>query len=166
MFDEGWLDKAKLRERLSDEWAAAYRAQALPGHDPALVEVDQAKFTYLFDLTLARVVGVYGESSPTGAPRPGPRMRGFPLPPNAPGLVRGHLVAHSIGGGTDINLIPQSARLNLSGAWRRLEQTAQAHPGCFVAIEARYEDTSQTPAELIYMVAAARALTWESFSNR
>jgi hypothetical protein len=51
-------------------------------------------------------------------------MRGFPLPPNTPAVIRGHLVAHSIGGGTDINLIPQDARLNLSGGWRSLERIA------------------------------------------
>lgn len=44
-------------------------------------------------------------------------MRGFPLPPpEGPDLVRGHLVAHTLGGETDLNLIPQSASLNISGA--------------------------------------------------
>lgn len=108
LFDDGRLDDAALGELLNDQWAAAYRAHACPGDDPEPVEVDQADLTYLFDLTLARVVGVYGRSSPTNAPRPAARMRGFPLPPEPAGVVRGHLVAHSLGGGADINLIPQA----------------------------------------------------------
>jgi hypothetical protein len=145
LFDAGRFDDRTLGERLSNEWASSYRARARPGNDPELVEVDQRELRYLFDVTLARVVGVYGKSAPTSAARPGARMREFPLPPDTPAVIRGHLVAHSIGGGTDINLIPQNARLNLSAGWRRLERLAQAHPGCFISVEARYEDLSQTP---------------------
>jgi hypothetical protein len=166
LFDAGRLDDRTLGERLSDEWASSYRARARPGDDPELVEVDQGELTYLFDVTLARVVGVYGKSASTSALRPAARMRGFPLPPDTPAVIRGHLVAHSIGGGTDINLIPQDAHLNLSAGWRRLERMAQAHPGCFIAIEARYGDLSQTPSELVYVVGAGGTLGWESFSNR
>lgn len=162
-FDERRIDDANLASRLSEAWATTYRDRS-PGCE--LVEVDQGELTYLFDITAQRVVGVYGRSAPTTAPRPASRMRGFPLPPSEPDRVRGHLAAHSIGGGTDINLIPQDAALNVSGAWRRLERLAQANPGCFVAVEASYDDEAQTPAQLTYVVAASGTLVVEEFSNR
>jgi hypothetical protein len=51
------------------------------------------------------------------------------------------------------------------GPSRQLERLAQANPGCFVAIEATYDDETQTPAQLTYLVAANRVLTYEGFSN-
>ena len=162
-FDERRIDEAGLASKLSDAWAATYRGS---NPDCELVEVDQGELTYLFDIDVQRVVGVYGRSAPTATPRPASRMRGFPLPPSEPDRVRGHLAAHSIGGGTDINLIPQDAALNISGAWRQLERLAEANPGCFVAIEESYDDDTQTPAQLTYVVAANGTLTFEHFSNR
>lgn len=160
-FDAGRIDEGDLPALLSDAWASTYRGMV---DVCEFVEVDQGKLTYLFDISAGRVVGVYGRAAPTASPRPSSRMRGHPLPA-VEGLVRGHLVAHSIGGGTDINLIPQSAQLNVSGAWRRFERLAQNSPGCFVAIEASYEGESQTPARLTYLVAAKGTLTYDSFDN-
>jgi hypothetical protein len=162
-FDRGRLDVSALAARLSDEWAAAYRSGT---GESELVEVDQGALTYLFDIAGARVVGVYGHSAPTNAARPAARMRGFPLPATSgEPLVRGHLVAHAVGGGTDINLVPQNAALNASGAWRRLERLTQSHPGSFVAVEVGYDDDSQTPSRFTYIVAAVGALTIEHFLN-
>jgi len=93
-------------------------------------------------------------------------MRGFPLPQSERRLVRGHLAAHTIGGGTDINLVPQDAALNVSGAWRRLEQWAQARPGAFLAVEVSYDDGSQTPARFVYVVAADHELRYQRFANQ
>jgi hypothetical protein len=162
-FDQGELDSEALAAKLSDGWSTAYRGRTRAPTE--LVEIDQAALTYLFDVTAARVVGVYGRALVTGTPRPASRMRGFPLPSSAQRLVRGHLVAHTLGGGTDINLIPQSAALNISKAWRRLERLAQGQPDAFVAVEVSYEDDSQTPARFTYVVAAAGELTFESFAN-
>ena len=160
----GRLDDRALADILSDLWAAAYCSRT--NGETELVEVDQGSLTYLFDITASRVVAVYGKVAPTSLPRPKSRMRGFPLPLSAEGeLVRGHLVAHTLGGGTDINLIPQSAALNISKAWRRLERLAQAQPDAFVAIEVIYEDDRQTPSRFTYVVATAGAFTVESFVN-
>ena len=161
-FEQGRLDEAALAKRLSDGWAVAYRARS---GDSEIVEVDQGQLTYLFDISAARVVSVWGRAVSVTAPRPTTRMRGFPLPPSDGELVRGHLVAHAIGGGTDINLIPQSARLNISGAWRRLERLAQSNPGAFLAVEVGYSDDSQTPARFTYVVAVDGMLTIERFAN-
>jgi hypothetical protein len=162
-FDHGLIDEQTLAVRLSDGWASSYRAAC---KITELVEVDQGELTYLFDISAQRVVGVYGRSAPTDLPRPSSRMRSFPLPPSATNVVRGHLAAHSIGGGTDINLIPQDAALNISAGWLRLERLAQANPGCFFAIEIGYGDESQTPASFTYLVVADGAVTYERFTNR
>lgn len=163
-YEHGRLDEGALAYRLSDGWAGAYRART--SGETELVDVDQGALTYLFDIAAARVVGVYGRAAPTDIPRPAARMRGFPLPPSTGDkFVRGHLVAHAIGGGTDINLVPQSAALNLSGAWRRLERLAQVQSGSFLAVEVSYDDDSQTPSRFTYLVAAAGVLTFGSFTN-
>jgi hypothetical protein len=161
-FDCGQLDVSALSDRLRDSWAVVYRQHS---RECELVEVDQGGLTYLFDISGERVVGVCGSVTPSDAPRPATRMRGHPLPAGRADLVRGHLVAHSLGGGTDINLIPQNARLNISGGWRRFEQLAHASPGSFVAVAAAYDSDSQTPDRLTYLIAIDRELQFETFSN-
>ena len=64
-----------------------------------------------------------------------------------------------------MNLVPQSALLNLSAGWRRLERLAQANPGCFLAIEVDYDDESQTPSDFTYLVVVEDTLTFERFAN-
>jgi hypothetical protein len=65
------------------------------------------------------------------------------------GLNRGHLMAHSIGGGLDINLAPQAGRLN-QGAFKRLEaevlKMAQDHMLSFYWVRLIYTNSSQLPA--------------------
>lgn len=164
-FERGTIGTDELAERLSDGWAAAYRAASEGVAE--LVEVDQENLTYLFDVAQARVVGVHGHSAPPATAYPRARMRGFPLPRSKRRLVRGHLAAHTVGGGTDINLIPQDAALNVSGAWRRLERWAQARPGAFLAVEVTYEDGGQTPAGFVYLVAASEGeLHYQRFQNK
>jgi hypothetical protein len=163
-FERGALDVEELADLLSDGWASAYRATTRG--EVELVEVDQRALTYLFDISYARVVGVYGRSASRTGEYPSTRMRGFPLPRSERRLVRGHLAAHTVGGGTDINLVPQDAALNVSGAWRRLERWAQARPGAFLAVEVSYDDDSQTPAGFVYLVAAEGELRCERFANR
>jgi hypothetical protein len=163
-FQSGAISVSELAERLLGGWAEVYRAATAGTADP--VEVDQSDLTYLFDIANERVVGVCGSSaSPPGA-YPSSRMRGFPLPiDEARRLIRGHLAAHSIGGGPDINLVPQDRALNVSAGWRRLERFAQRHPGSFVAVEVIYDDESQTPARFVYLVAENRVLEYEHFEN-
>jgi hypothetical protein len=43
---------------------------------------------------------------------------------------RGHAIAHTLGGPTDINLVPQLGRINV-GPFRPLEKKAVATPGSF-----------------------------------
>jgi hypothetical protein len=163
-FERCTLNVDSIANEVSDGWAASYRA-ATAG-DVELVEVDQGQLTYLFDIAHARVVGVYGRASAPTSDYPKTRMRGFPLPRSAKHMVRGHLAAHTLGGGTDINLVPQEASLNVSSAWRAFERWAQSRAGAFVAIEVIYADDSQTPAALVYLVADDDELRYERFENR
>jgi hypothetical protein len=165
--DGGFTPAASdLGTRLSDLWARRYRALAID--EVELVEVTIGAFTYLFDLSLERAVGVYGFSVPQKSARPASRIRGHPLPADSRqrALIRGHLVAHSVGGGADINLIPQSAALNISGRWRSLERWSQTHPGSFLAVEVIYNDGTQTPSAFVYVATCEGTIKYEEFENR
>jgi hypothetical protein len=112
------------------------------------------------------VVGVYGKSTLPKGLYPSARMCDFPLPMDeARRLIRGHLAAHSIGGGAEINLVPQDRTLNVSAGWRRLERFAQRQVGAFIAVEVIYDDDSQTPAQFTYLVTADGVLNYERFQN-
>lgn len=114
----------------------------------------------LFDLqargssTDDRVVAVWGLSKPEPADtRDKGRMAGFlkgAWSTAYAGRDRGHFFAHTMGGGTDINLFPQVASVNRGGEWRRMEEYAADNPGTFCFIRPVYEDRSWTPAMLEY----------------
>ena len=58
---------------------------------------------------------------------------------------RGHAIPHSLGGPTDINLVPQLGRINV-GAFRHLEKLAVATPGALYFTYWRYgRSNTQTP---------------------
>ena len=114
----------------------------------------------LFDLrshsskTEDRVVAVWGVSrAEPASTRDSSRMAGFlggVWSTAYPGRDRGHFFAHTMGGGTDINLFPQLASVNRGGEWRRMERYAAEHPGTFCFIRPIYTDHSWTPALLEY----------------
>ncbi len=56
-------------------------------------------------------------------------MAGHPLSAG-PLYHRGHAIPHTLGGGTDINLVSQLGRINI-GPFRPLEKKAVATPGSF-----------------------------------
>ena len=58
---------------------------------------------------------------------------------------RGHAIPHRLGGGTDINLVPQLGSIN-TGDFRTLEIQAQDNPGALYFSYWRYFNTWQTPA--------------------
>ena len=101
-----------------------------------------------------RVVAVWGLSKAEPAnTRDTSRMAGFlggVWSATYPGRDRGHFFAHTMGGGTDINLFPQLASVNRGGEWRRMERYAADHPGTFCFIRPIYRGTSWTPSELEY----------------
>jgi hypothetical protein len=111
-----------IPEALVPLWCDDYRRYQNPKAD--LVEVstdaDGASFTYLFDIDQERNIVAYGVPIFAKHKRDASRMRGHPLLKD-PRYHRGHLMAHSIGGGTDINLVPQLGKLNI-GEFRVLEK--------------------------------------------
>jgi hypothetical protein len=126
-------------------WCAEYRASAPHAE---IIDVRIEGFNYLFDLGDERLIAAYG--FPDGADpgrRDSSRMRGFPQPPD--GRVKGHAIAHQLGGGVDINLVPQNGVIN-SGAFRVLEREAARHPGCLYFSAWAYSQIGdQTPCHVV-----------------
>ncbi|SDB71933.1 DNA/RNA non-specific endonuclease [Belnapia rosea] len=153
---------AYLNEVLPPIWAAGY-----PATGGELLTVTQGgtqgengAVSTMFDLqpkgsaTDDRVVAVWGlsKAEPAGTRDTG-RMAGFlngVWSATYPGRDRGHFFAHTMGGGTDINLFPQLASVNRGGEWRRMERHAAANPGTFCFIRPIYRGSGWTPAELEY----------------
>ncbi|WP_159730617.1 DNA/RNA non-specific endonuclease [Methylosinus sp. Ce-a6] len=117
-----------------------------------IVETSSSEFSYLFDITAERLLAAWGVSRGRhGGARDASRMRGHPLSAGAH-YHRGHAIPHTLGGPTDINLVPQAAKVNV-GAFRPLERRAVASPGSFYfsywsyrgAAPARAGGPGQTP---------------------
>jgi DNA/RNA non-specific endonuclease len=93
-----------------------------------IVETRAVGFSYLFDLGYERLIAAWGVSAGRNAEaRDKARMQGHPLSAG-PLYHRGHAIPHTLGGGTDINLVPQLAKVNV-GRFRVLEKKAVATPG-------------------------------------
>lgn len=105
-----------------------------------------AVLTYLFDIRLERTIVAYGVPIFSATQRDAARMAGHPNP--GPDFHRGHLMAHSIGGGMDINLVPQLGKLNI-GAFRILERRVRAwakqNVSCLYFVRPIYRGKSQIP---------------------
>jgi len=96
--------------------------------DPDVVETTVSEFSYLFDLSAQRLIAAWGISHGRhGGARDASRMAGHPLTAG-PLYHRGHAIPHTLGGPTDINLVPQLGRINV-GPFRPLEKKAVATPG-------------------------------------
>lgn len=173
-----------LLERLPDLWLSDYASACT--HDPNLLQISIDGFEHLFDFTSDpsipqddapedRLVAVFGFSKSPASVRDASRMRGF----LGSGLVgadlqprdKGHFIAHSAGGGLDINLFPQRPELNRGHSaggkiFRRMERYAAKHPGTFVFARPIYADHTWTPAELEYGVLLPNLRLWvERFGN-
>jgi hypothetical protein len=158
------IDADVFSDLLPSAWAAEYRL-ATPTAE--LVDIELGPLTYLFDLTAEWTLGVYGRSAPASVPRPAARLRGHPSY-NRPGRAstdRGHLAAHTIGGGADINLVAQDHLLNISGGWRSFERYAQRHPGTPFGVQARYLANDDRPHSFVYSMIRAGRFVYREFRN-
>jgi DNA/RNA non-specific endonuclease len=115
---------------------AATRSSASPS---ALLRTDLTPFA-------GRLVYVTGKTD-TPAMRDRSRQQGSPKP-SEKGDEKGHVIATSLGGGMDINLIPQARDVNRGkgSRWAAIERELAAKPGSAVAIRLVYSDDSQRPA--------------------
>lgn len=156
---------AELGEALADRWIADYHA-ATPG-ETDICEIEIGELTYIYDHVHERVIGAHGTSVETDAPRDAARMAGHPSY-NREGVAptdRGHIISHKAGGGTDINLLAQDHRLNISGEWRSLERYAANNPGTFMAVQMHYGDDSQRPSGFTYGIERDGGFESHEFSN-
>ena len=163
------------RAHAASRWVADYLGATAGQREVVEVVVDG--FTYLYDSTTApaaheaanRVVAVRGRSGGEHGPRDTSRMRGHPNPNR---VDRGHLVARAVGGGYDLNLIPQDPKLNRGHSepgkvWRELENHLAKNPGTEFFVRPTYGDTSDYPTQLEFGVQLAGG-EWrvETFDNR
>jgi hypothetical protein len=130
---------------LVDNWLGQYRSSTGTSE---IVEVSYNTFRYLFDTIEDRLIAAWGVSEgKCTEPRPATRMAGHPLA-NGPLYHRGHAIPHTLGGGVDINLVPQLGSVNI-GAFRKLEKRAVATPGSLYFTHWLYPPTnSQTPSNV------------------
>jgi hypothetical protein len=141
--------EAILRERvvpyLVDVWLTDYERFAA---DSEIVETTVTSFSYLFDIAAQRLLAAWGISKGRhDALRDRSRMAGHPLS-SAPLYHRGHAIPHTLGGPTDINLVPQRGSVNV-GAFRALERQAVATPGSLYFTYWMYRRrTDQTPVSV------------------
>ena len=145
-----WKDPARknsVPEYLANLWITDY-CQRLGVAAPDMVEVSEKDFRYLFDIAQSRLIAAWGFSvGRSDAPRDKARMAGHPGGPE-PKYHRGHAIPHRMGGGTDINLVPQLGALNI-GPFRALEKSAIATPGALYFTYWIYRGArTQTPASV------------------
>lgn len=102
-----------------------------------IVQTVDSGFSYLFDIAAGRLVAAWGISRGRHAgARDASRMAGHPQSAG-PLYHRGHAIPHTLGGSTDINLVPQLGRINV-GPFRPLEKKAVATPGSLYFTYWRY----------------------------
>jgi hypothetical protein len=142
-------DLSPLANGLVRVWMNDY-GQRTPRYD--VVETTDAGFSYLFDIAGERLLAAWGLSKgKDSSPRSviASRMKGHPLTNLVGGkrYHRGHAVPHTLGGRTDINLVPQLGLIN-SGPFQELERLAVLNPGSLYFTYWRYypNATSQRPS--------------------
>lgn len=177
----GWED-TDLRARLDE-----YKATCETPTD--MVEIYMHTAIGVFDRGLddERMVITYGISTPPESKRDASRIARFPNPnvsvqnrlgDDAFRADRGHFIAHSAGGGININLFPHRSTLNRGNTdpdkpegqgkkFREMETYAAAHPGTFLFHRPIFDDATWIPHTLEYGVLVDNADWWiETFENK
>lgn len=121
---------SRLAPCLVETWLDDYGRVTNEYH---IVETKDEGFSYLFDIAAERLIAAWGLSKGKDtSPRSviATRMKGHPLTNlvNGKHYHRGHAVPHTMGGRTDINLVPQLGAIN-SGPFQELERLAVATDG-------------------------------------
>ena len=170
----------RLTTGLSNAWVCAYTDACQ--HAPTIMEFQDGGFTFLFDQASLcsdsvedRLVAAYGLSAVQQRPRDASRIRGFlggriEIPEKGV-FDKGHVLAHGMGGGLDVNLFPQRLELNRGRSargkiYRKMESYAVRHPGTLAFSHLIYSDESWVPAFLEYGVLMDGGKIWvERFAN-
>lgn len=174
---------AHLAGVLPQLWADAYATTA--ENEPYLYVVEESGFSYVWDLASDairsspsghgvlvedRLVAAHGRSAPSVRRRDEGRLRrrtrGAVEGLGSSCFDRGHVIGHSLGGGLDINIVPQLAIVNRGRRWRRLERYCVAHPGTYCFVRLFYTGVSAHPAVFEYGVLRQDCSLWvEHFLN-
>jgi hypothetical protein len=176
-----------LRKQLPVKWIEAYAAKT--SHVVNVVKLKRGTFEYYCDLYSGlealgevpfdqrirdRVIGILGTSAPRRGPRRGSLRNGcLDLPEELVHSPRdkGHFIAHSIGGGLDVNVFLQDRKLNrgLSEAgrlYREMERYCLMNPGTFCFSRPVYADTTSVPRWLEFGLIKQDGSYWvEVFDN-
>ena len=134
-----------LEDYLITSWLDDYYKSA-GNRRSRIVQTSNTGFSYLFDISKERLIAAWGTSrGKNNTPRDKSRMKGHPLSAGKK-YHRGHAIPHTLGGGTDINLVAQKGSVNI-GAFRILEIKAVNTPGALYFTYWKYQDANtQTPA--------------------
>ncbi len=174
-------DAGAFSETVVATWLRQY--QASTPWASMVLEIELGSLTYLFDAAPSyepqdrtgddRVVGVFGRPTVPQGARDHGRQAGF-IPDRRRwselGYDRGHFVAHSLGGGLDINLFPQAVALNrgwsIAGRrWRDLERRAAAGSETLLFVRPCYDSPTWTPRSLDVAVLANGEIEAGFFDN-
>ena len=177
----------QLQNRLLVRWKQVYEAAA--SHTPNIIHVEYGTFDYIcdsysgmealgevaFDQRVRdRVVGVLGISLPMRRRRRSSLPDGWiehPEEIDSCGRDKGHLIAHAIGGGLDMNVFSQARGLNRGlseqgKVYRLMERYCYEHPGTFCFGRPVYDDTSSVPRWLEFGLLRDDGSLWvEVFEN-
>jgi hypothetical protein len=114
----------------------------------SLREVNLEGANYIFDESSQRLIMAWAISKgKSNQDRDTPRMKNIPKG-GGNDTHRGHAIAHTLGGGLDINIVPQLGSLNI-GLFRCLENEAIRLPGVIYYTFWFYADSvSQKPTHV------------------
>ncbi len=182
---------AFLLEELPHAWDERYRSCC--SHKPNLLRISTSGFEYIFDFVQEsvargdvtpaeavedRVIGVHGRSALAADKRKDQLMRGRPLGPvdvmpeeKRSDYDKGHFIAHSMGGGLEINIFPQIRSLNRGWSdrgkvFRAMERYCQDHPRTYCFCHPIYAGCSWHPARIEFGVLRRDGTLWvETFEN-
>jgi len=164
-------------------WQLVYSANTR--HQPNFIRFESGGYLYLFDHYSAlepsgevaidqsvqdRVIGVLGRSAPRRAPRRGRRRTWAPPPEELAGAERdqGHFMAHTIGGGLEINIFSQSRTLNQGRSaqgkcYREMERYCRLHAGTLCFARPIYADGTSVPRWLEFGLVREDGSLWVEF---
>ena len=147
---------------LSEIWICSYGKQSLLS--PSILSISLEGFTFLWDETYERVVVAYGVSSHNSQSPKRIREKSriayyyrnfIRRYQNNSATDTGHFIAHSFGGGLDINLFPQKRDVNRGYspegiAYRKMENSILNNPGSFLFSRPLYYDETWRPLYIEY----------------
>lgn len=122
----------------------------------------------------SRVVGVLGRSRPTSERRDASRLRGWVGQTEksfGKNTDKGHFIAHTIGGGLEVNIFAQRRDINRGWSkrgriFRSMEKYCVLHPNTFCFNRPLYSDDTSRPYMIEFGVLIESGELWvERFDN-